>query len=142
MLPPVSKEFLLWRSSLRSSRTLERSSHPEAASSIRKSQNLSKAIHREKRKILGHSSNIPKTAEEIKENLPDKFAVTTSGDVFLWYYDFMDDQKEKLLMIFMSNHGRWVLGQSKDIFVNGIFATAPEPFAQIYFIMGQMGQDK
>jgi hypothetical protein len=53
---------------------LERSSHPQATSSIRKSRTLSKAIQRAKRKILGHSSTIPKIAEEIKENLPAKFA--------------------------------------------------------------------
>jgi hypothetical protein len=95
---------------------LERSSHPETASSIRKSRTLSKAIHREKRKILGHSSTIPKTAEEIKENLPAKFAVTTSGSVFLGYCDYVDDQKQKLLMLFMSDHNGWVLGRFKDIF--------------------------
>jgi hypothetical protein len=121
---------------------LERSSHPEAESSSIKSWTFSKAVHREKQKILGHSSTIPETEEEIRENLSDKIAVTTSGGVFLQYWDYMNDQKQKLLMLFMSDHGGWVLGQSKDIFVDGTFDTAPEPFTQIYFIMGQMGQEK
>jgi hypothetical protein len=121
---------------------LERSANPEAASSIRKSRTLAKAISREKRKIMGHSATIQKLAEEIKENLPDKFTITSTGGIFMRYCDFVDEQKKKLMMIFMSDHSSWVLGRSMHIFADGTFDTSPDPFTQIYFIMGQMGPEK
>jgi hypothetical protein len=60
---------------------------------------------------MGHSATIPKSAEEIKENLPDKFTITSMGGIFMRFCDFVDDQKKKLMMIFMSDHGGWVLGR-------------------------------
>jgi hypothetical protein len=120
---------------------LERSANPGEASSIRKSRILAKAISREKRKIMGHSATILKSAEEIKENLPDKFLITSTGGIFKRFCDFVDDQK-KLMMIFMSDHGGWVLGRSLDIFADGTFDTSPDPFTQIYFVMGKMGPEK
>ncbi len=120
----------------------EQSANPEAASSIRNSRTLAKAISREKRKIMGHSATIPKSAEEIKENLPDKFTITSTGGIFMRVCDFVDEQKKELMMNFMSDHGGWVLGRSTNIFADGNFDTSPDPFTQIYFVMGQMGPEK
>jgi hypothetical protein len=64
----------------------------------------------EKGKIMGHSATIPKSVEEIKENLPDMFWITLTGGVILRYCNFVDDQKKKLMMTFMSDHDGWVLG--------------------------------
>jgi hypothetical protein len=63
--------------------SLGRSAHPDTTSSIRKSRTIAKAINREERKVLGHSSTIPKAAEDITENLPEKFQVTSTGGIFL-----------------------------------------------------------
>ncbi len=102
---------------------LERSTHSEATSSIRKSRTIAKAINWEKRKVLGHSSTIPKSAKDIKENLPEKFQVTSTGGIFLRHCDYVDDHKKNFMMIFMSDHGAWVMGKSTMIFVNGTFDT-------------------
>jgi hypothetical protein len=121
---------------------LERSENPEAVSSIRKSRAIAQAICREKRKSLGHNSTIPTSAAEIKENLPPKFSTTSTGAPFMRYCDFVDADQTKLMMLFMSDHGGWVLSRSTDIFADGTFDTSPDPFAQIYFILGQMGPHK
>jgi hypothetical protein len=52
---------------------LYRSAYPEATSSIRKSYT----------KVLRHSFTIPESAEDIKENLPEKFQVSSTGGIFL-----------------------------------------------------------
>jgi hypothetical protein len=104
---------------------LEHSAHPEATSSIRKSRTIAKAINREKRYVLGHSSTIPKSAEDIKDNSPEKFQVTSTGGIFLRHSDFVDDHKKNFMMIFMSNHSAWIMGKSTMIFIDGTFDTAP-----------------
>jgi hypothetical protein len=50
--------------------------------------------------------------------------------------------KKKLMMIFISDQGAWTLGHSTDLYCDGTFESCPDPFAQIYFIMGQMGPGK
>jgi hypothetical protein len=121
---------------------LERSSHPEATSSMRKAKALSKAVNREKAKILGHGGNIPKTSESIIEDLPEKFKVTSTGGQFLRFMDYIDGDKSKLMLVFISEHSAWALGKSTDIYCDGTFDTCPAPFGQLYFILGQMGPSK
>jgi hypothetical protein len=111
---------------------LDRSAYPEATSSIRKSSP----------KVLRHSSTIPKSAKDIKENLPEKFQVTSTGGIFLRHCHFVDDHKKNLMIVFMSDHSAWVPGISTAIFVDGKFNAALEPFCQIYFALGQMGHNK
>jgi hypothetical protein len=41
-----------------------------------------------------------------------------------------------------SDHGIWVLGCSSDIYSDGTFDTWPEPFSQLYFIMGLVDPNK
>jgi hypothetical protein len=53
--------------------------------------------------------------------------------------DYVDADKSKLILIFMFDHGAWVLGHSSHIYCDGTFETCPEPFSQLFFIMGQMG---
>jgi hypothetical protein len=48
----------------------------------------------------------------------------------------------KLLLIFMADHGVWIPGCSSDIYSDGTFDTWPEPFSQLYFIMGLMDPNK
>jgi hypothetical protein len=121
---------------------LERSDHAEATSSMRKARALSQAVSREKAKQLGHGGIIPKTPEDIVENLPEKFKVTSTGGPFLRYMDFLDGDKNKLMLVFMSEHGAWALGKSTAIYCDGTFETCPAPFGQLYFILGQMGPSK
>jgi hypothetical protein len=45
-------------------------------------------------------------------------------------------------MIFISDQGAWTLGHSTDLCLDGTFETCPDPFASIYFIMGQIGPAK
>ncbi len=115
---------------------LERSDNPEAMSSMKKSRALSMALNREKKKVLGHGETIPKTVDDILENLPEKFKTTSSGTPFLQFMDYVDADKTKLMLLFMSDHGAWVLGRSTHIYCDGTFETYPEPFSQLYFILG------
>ncbi len=45
-------------------------------------------------KIIDHSATILKSAEEIKENLPDMFSITSTGGIFMRFCDFEDDQRK------------------------------------------------
>ncbi len=121
---------------------LERSDIPEAKSSMRKSKALSMAINREKKKTIGHSGTIPKTTADIIDNLPERFKTTSTGTPFLRYMDYVDGEQSKLMLIFMSDHGAWVLGRSSHNYSDGTFDTCPVPFSQLYFIMGRMDDTK
>jgi hypothetical protein len=82
--------------------SLGRSYNQKATCNIRKSRTLAKTISREKRKIMGYRSTIPKSADETKENLPNKFVIISTDVAFMPVCDFIDDQKK-------SDHGGWVL---------------------------------
>jgi hypothetical protein len=109
---------------------------------MRKSKALSMAINREKKKTMGHSGTIPKSTADIIDNLPERFKNTSTGTPFLRFMDYVDGEQSKLMLIFMSDHGAWVLGRSCHIYCDGTFDTCPEPFSQLYFIMGQMDDTK
>jgi hypothetical protein len=50
----------------------------------------------------------------------------------------ISEDEEKLILIFMSDHGRWVLSRSEMLYIDGTFSSAPEPFTQLYFVLGKM----
>jgi hypothetical protein len=56
--------------------------------------------------------------------------------------DYVDGEQSKLMLIFMSDHGAWVLGHSSHIYCDGTFDTCPVSFSQLYFIMGQTDDTK
>jgi hypothetical protein len=103
---------------------------------IRMFRILAKWINQEKRKILGHSSTIPKSAEytDQGESAGQFHNYLSKGGVFIRFCDNVDDQKRKLMMLFMINHGRWVLGQSMGIFSEGTLIQLQSPSQKIYFI--------
>ncbi len=43
-----------------------------------------------------------------------------------------------MIMVFMSDYGKWVLSKSEQVFCDGTFDTAAPPLKQIYFLLGQM----
>jgi hypothetical protein len=98
---------------------------------MRKSRALGQALYREKKKRLGFTGAIPKTAALIMENLPDQFKTTSDGSAFLRYMDYSDEAKTKLLMVYISEHGRSVLERSEELYCDGTFNTAPPPFSQV-----------
>ena len=49
-----------------------------------------------------------------------------------------DDPIKKLMMVFMSSHGAWVMARAEELFMDGTFDTRPKFFAQIYFIRAKM----
>ena len=66
-------------------------------------------------------------------------AVASTGDQFLHYCEYLDpENKKQLMIIFMSDHGKWVLSHAEELYVDGTFGTKCENFAQIYFVMGKM----
>ncbi len=73
------------------------------------------------------------------DKLPNKFKITSTGKPFLRYMEYVDPAKKKLMMIFISDQGAWTLGHSMDLYCDGTFESCPNPFAQSYFIIGQMG---
>jgi hypothetical protein len=42
------------------------------------------------------------------------------------------------MMLCISNHGKWVLENCVEISCDGTFASTPEPFKQIFFLMARM----
>ena len=93
------------------------------AGSMKKRKAVTQAIYREKKKVQSISeAPIPKTSKDIKENLNIKYQTTST----------------KLMLVFMSEFGKDILGRSETMYCDGTFATAPEPFKQIFFVMGQM----
>ena len=42
----------------------------------------------------------------------------------------------------MSSHGQYILKRSTEIFVVGTFDTSPEPFAQIFIVLGRIGDKR
>lgn len=118
---------------------IERSEVPEATTSMRKKRALSMAIRRERTKVHGGNSVKVTSLEDIKEKFPDKFKRTSTGDQFLHYCEYLDpENKKQLMIIFMSDHGKWVLSHAEELYVDGTFGTKCENFAQIYFVMGKM----
>jgi hypothetical protein len=109
---------------------------PEAQAELRKSHALGQAIQRERKKVLGISGTVPKTPDDILEKLPDRFKTTSGGGPFLRHMEKVDNNN--MIMIFMSDYGKWVLSKSEQVFCDGTFDTAPPPFKQIYFLLGQM----
>lgn len=122
---------------------LERGDNPEASTYMRKTKALKTAIHREKKKMLGCTGKEPSSVEDIKEKLLERYKKTTTGGLFLRYCEYLNDEEpiKKLIMVFMSDHGAWVMGHATDIFMDGTFDTRPKHFAQIYFIRAKM-EDK
>lgn len=116
---------------------IQRSALPEAMTEMRKSHALGQALQRERNKVAGIAGAVPKTPGQIMELLPDRYKLTAAGGPFLrcMEHNPVDDT---LIMLFMSDHGRWVLARSQLVFGDGTFGTCPAPFCQIYFLLGQM----
>jgi len=120
--------------------SMERSKIPEASdAAMRKKRALSMAIRRERSKVLGGTTIKVSTPDDIKERFPKKVRVTSTGEPFLRYSEYLDPaRKKQLLSVFMSDHGKWVLKWSEQLFVDGHFLTKCGKFAQVYFVMGMM----
>jgi hypothetical protein len=112
------------------------SSLPEAQSALRKTHAVGQAIQREKKRMLGISGTVPKTPAEIMENLPERFKKTSGGGPFLRHMEKVGE--DSMILVFMSDYGKWVLSKSEHVFCDGTFDTAPPPFKQIYFLLGKM----
>ena len=103
---------------------------------MRKRKAVTQAIYREKKKVQSISeAPIPKTSKDIKENLDIKYQTTSTNGEFLRYSEYMEPLlEEKLMLVFMSDLGRDILGRSETMYFDGTFATAPEPFKQIFLL--------
>jgi hypothetical protein len=110
---------------------LERSAMPEAKAMMRKSRCLGQALYREKRKKLGYTGAVPKSPALIMETLPEKFKKTADGSPFLRYMGYVEDDESKLLMLFISEHGKRTLEKSSELYCDGTFHTTPTPFYQV-----------
>jgi len=53
-----------------------------------------------------------------------------------------EDPIKKLMMIFMSDHGAWVMGHASALFMDGTFDSRPPNFSQIYFIRAKMADKR
>jgi hypothetical protein len=98
---------------------------------MRKARVLSQAVNRQKIRLPGHGGTMPETLESVVDNLPEKFKHTSTGCPMV----YLDEDRNKLMLIFMSEHGAWALGRSRDI---QYCSSCLAPFRQLYFILGQM----
>ena len=124
---------------------IDRSSHPHLTGHIKKTAALQMELLRKKRKSLGLTGHIPKEPEEILTGLPDHLTKTTTGSIFLVHKDFLyEDGRDntKIIMIFMSEHGKFVMRNSVELYVVGTFDLAPAPFVQIYIILGKIPEKR
>jgi FLYWCH zinc finger domain len=110
---------------------IERSELPEAKAMMRKSRCLSQALYRAKKLRLGYTGVVPKTAEKILTNLPEQFKITSDGSTFLRHMGYLDDAQTKFLMLYISDQGKEVLEKATELYCDGTFSTAPEPFSQV-----------
>ena len=118
---------------------IDRSEHPYLAGGMRKTAALEMALTRKKRAAKGYSAaNIPTTAEEFMQFLPKRFTVTSTGEPFLAHKEYTDDEGEDCILIFISDHGKFILSKSEEIFIDGTFDTCPLPFSQIFVILGRI----
>jgi hypothetical protein len=53
-----------------------------------------------------------------------------------------EDPIKKLMIIYMSDHGAWVMGHSTELFMDGTFDSRPSHFAQLYFIRAKMADKR
>jgi hypothetical protein len=45
-------------------------------------------------------------------------------------------------MVYMSDHGAWVLGHATEIFMDSTFESRPSMFGQLYFIRAKMADKR
>ena len=80
----------------------------------------------------------PTTAEDIKANLPEKYTLDSKAGEFLRYSEFLDPLQTKLMLVYISDVGRHILQNAEVLFCDGTYNTAPDPFKQIYFVLGRI----
>jgi hypothetical protein len=115
--------------------TLQRSNDAMATSSMRKTKALTAAIRRQRIKIQGGGQPVAATLKEIHDNFPEKFAFTAGNETFLRFNNYLDPEtKQHLMLVFISNHGKWVLARSKELYIDGTFETCCEHFAQVIIL--------
>jgi hypothetical protein len=105
---------------------LERSELPDAKAMMNKL-----AIYREKRRRLGITGAILKTCSDIMKRMPEHFKKTSTGANFLCFMGYVDAAETKILHLFISDHGKWVLERSEELYCDGTFHTCPKPFLQV-----------
>ena len=68
-----------------------------------------------------------------------KYQLTSTNEEFLRYCEYTDGPVEqKIMMVFISDLGKSILAKAEIIYADGTFDTAPRPFSQIFFFMGQI----
>ena len=93
---------------------------------MRKRKVLSMSLSRAQKKLRGDIGPIPTTAEGIKDSLPMKYQTTATNGGFLRYMEYTDgDAKSKLMMVYLSDNGKYILENSEEIYADGTFDTAP-----------------
>ena len=104
---------------------------------------MTQALYREKKKMKGEAAGVqPKTASDIMENLDMKYQTTSTNMEFLRYMEYTDASESKIMMVFCSDTGKHILENSEEWFCDGTFSTSPPNFAQIFFVMGKIGNKK
>ena len=120
---------------------IDSSAHPQLGV-IRKSKALSNAMDREKRKSNGTTGRVPTEPQDIIDSLPERLKKTSAGAPFLIHNGYIDDDGTLLMMVFMSEHGEFVMSKSTELYGDGIFDTCPQPFSQIFVILGRIGDKR
>lgn len=111
---------------------------PEVLSQLPNRLNLRKMMVRRRLKDLPHN---PVSLSELKE-IPDKYRFTASGEMFLLYDSFVDEEweSEGRIIVYGTRENLRHLSKSKMWFIDGTFSSAPSMFTQLFAILGTATQ--
>lgn len=76
----------------------------------------------------------PSNPVDFNFNIPEKFKLTTDGELFLQYDSGSSDSKR--ILIFATNKNFELMENSEHWFCDGTFSSAPSIFSQLYTIHG------
>jgi len=77
---------------------------------------------------------VPLQYSDLFTPFPPKYSTTANGQKFLLLKDYVSENNEGALVVFMSPFGQQLLQSSKFWLGDGTFWSAPAPFSQVYII--------
>ena len=104
----------------------------ELTNFMTKKETITRKIRREKARSLQRPP-LPKRYEEYF-NIPDKYSQTSDGKQFLQSVRWTDGDDSKVLLLFMSDHGKQILKTYNTWQMDGTFSACPEMFYQVFFV--------
>ena len=121
---------------------IQKSDTPNLICGMRSKNAIKVALFREKKKV-NPAPPIPKSgdfASFMSITFPEKFTKTNDGAEFLRLKSWTNESEDEALLVFLSDTGAHVLRTHELWLLDGTFATAPVPFAQVYIVHTNSGR--